>query len=289
MFVMCRFLAYKGTPILMDQLLYQPKNSLIHQSYHALERDDPVNGDGFGIGWYVPEISPEPVRYLSTKPAWNDRNLRALAPKTRAGCFFAHVRDANIGGVTELNCHPFQYHNLLMMHNGHIEQFGNLKRPIRRILRQNIYNWLSGETDTEHFFALFLHFLYPKKTENFLTEDYQEALFAAIRHLHALNAEIQPGCHYYLNLAITDGRIVLACRYDSNPEIESPTLYYSSGGYFDCSDGICRMHPPKNNEHAVLITSEKLTAARKDWHLIPELHMMTVSEKLEVTVVEMQI
>ncbi len=286
---MCRFLAYKGAPILMDQLLYQPKNSLIHQSYHALERSDPVNGDGFGIGWYVPEISPEPARYLSIKPAWNDMNLRSLAPKTMAGCFFAHVRDANIGAVTELNCHPFQYGPLLLMHNGHIEGFCNIKRKIRSLLRQDIYDWLNGETDTQHFFALFLNCLLTNKKHGFKAEDYKQALYRAIEHLHIITAEIQPGKHFYLNLAITDGSSVLACRYDSNPQVEAPTLYYSSGGYFQCSDGVCRMHRAHNSEKSVLIASEKLTTADQDWHKIPEQHLVIITGNLDVTVIPMHV
>jgi glutamine amidotransferase len=47
---MCRLLAYLGTPIIIDKLLYQPKNSLITQSFDSKEREEPLNGDGFGIG-----------------------------------------------------------------------------------------------------------------------------------------------------------------------------------------------------------------------------------------------
>jgi predicted glutamine amidotransferase len=43
-------MAYKGTPIVMDNLLYKPKNSLINQSLHAREIEEPLNGDGFGAG-----------------------------------------------------------------------------------------------------------------------------------------------------------------------------------------------------------------------------------------------
>ncbi|MGH7601638.1 MAG: class II glutamine amidotransferase, partial [bacterium] len=77
---MCRFLAYLGKPIVLDKLLYQPKNSLVHQSYHAQERKEPLNGDGFGVGFYVPEIDPAPALFVSTTPAWSNRNLRYNAP-----------------------------------------------------------------------------------------------------------------------------------------------------------------------------------------------------------------
>ena len=32
---MCRWLAYSGSPLLLDELLYKPKHSLIDQSLHS--------------------------------------------------------------------------------------------------------------------------------------------------------------------------------------------------------------------------------------------------------------
>ena len=49
---MCRLVAYLGRPILMEKLLIEPKNSLINQSFNAKEIEEPLNGDGFGVGWY---------------------------------------------------------------------------------------------------------------------------------------------------------------------------------------------------------------------------------------------
>ena len=46
---MCRFLAYLGEPILAEDLITKPENSLIHQSFGAREMDEPLNGDGFGL------------------------------------------------------------------------------------------------------------------------------------------------------------------------------------------------------------------------------------------------
>ena len=44
-----------GSPIIIDKLLYQPKNSLINQSVNAKEIEEPLNGDGFGIGCMYPK------------------------------------------------------------------------------------------------------------------------------------------------------------------------------------------------------------------------------------------
>ena len=53
---MCRLMAYMGSPIIIDKLLYQPKNSLVNQSISAKEIEEPLNGDGFGIGWYAKKL-----------------------------------------------------------------------------------------------------------------------------------------------------------------------------------------------------------------------------------------
>jgi glutamine amidotransferase len=131
---MCRLMAYLGSPIIIDKLLYQPKNSLVNQSVNAKELEEPLNGDGFGIGWYAKEINLEPVTFVSVHPAWSNRNLKNLAPKVSTDCFIAHVRAASVGEVSESNCHPFQYKNLLMMHNGGVENFSNIKRKLREPL-----------------------------------------------------------------------------------------------------------------------------------------------------------
>jgi predicted glutamine amidotransferase len=49
---MCRWLAYSATPVLLDELLYKPKYSLIDQSLHSRLGATATNGDGFGVGWY---------------------------------------------------------------------------------------------------------------------------------------------------------------------------------------------------------------------------------------------
>ena len=49
---MCRWLAYSGSPILLEELLSKPTHSLIDQSMHARLGATTTNGDGFGVGWY---------------------------------------------------------------------------------------------------------------------------------------------------------------------------------------------------------------------------------------------
>jgi predicted glutamine amidotransferase len=72
---MCRFVAYLGRPITVDELLLKPTNSLVNQSYDAEEMSQTLNGDGFGLGWYVHHISQKPGLFRSISPAWNNNEL----------------------------------------------------------------------------------------------------------------------------------------------------------------------------------------------------------------------
>ncbi|MEM9490023.1 MAG: class II glutamine amidotransferase, partial [Myxococcota bacterium] len=115
---MCRFVIYLGPPIPLSHLTTLPTHSLIHQSYKAREREEPLNGDGFGVAWYAPELSPEPALFRDVTPAWNNENLRCLAQVTRSRTILAHVRAATQGSVLQTNCHPFSAGPLAFMHNG---------------------------------------------------------------------------------------------------------------------------------------------------------------------------
>ncbi len=279
---MCRLMAYKGTPIIIDKLLYQPKNSLINQSFHAREIEEPLNGDGFGVGWYVPELNYEPITFVSVNPAWSNRNLRNLAPKIKTECMIAHVRAASVGDVSESNCHPFQYKNMLMAHNGGVEDFIKIKRSIREPLSDELYNWIKGQTDSEHLFAIMLHELFTnhKSVSPETIVDAFEHTFTELKKLMAAHGIIEPA---YLNMVVTNGLFLVATRYCTDPKEEPLTLYHSEGSRFVVEDGITRMEAPEDNDHAVLIVSEKLSDD-PNWTMIPPNHFVIVEQTLNVRI-----
>ena len=146
---MCRFLIYRGREAFLSDLLMRSEQSLIRQSYKALEREEPLNGDGFGVGWYAHDIDPVPCVFTSTTPAWSNRNLERIAEKIRSTCVFAHVRAASPrSGISQFNCHPFQHQQFLWMHNGWIPDFHQIRRRLRDRLGDAFYNTILGTTDT---------------------------------------------------------------------------------------------------------------------------------------------
>lgn len=275
-------MAYRGTPIIIDNLLYKPKNSLINQSLHAREIEEPLNGDGFGVGWYVPEVNNEPVTFVSVNPAWSNRNLRNLAPKVSAGCMIAHVRAASVGEVSESNCHPFQYKNLLMAHNGGIEEFGKVKRKLREPLSDELYNWIKGQTDSEHIFAYLVNYL--NKTHKTVTTDaVADAFENTFHYCKKIMAETGVSEAAYLNMCITDGNFIVATRWCSDPKEEPLTMYHSEGSRYVVEDGTTRLEAPKDDDNAVLVVSEKLTDGPQ-WTMIPKNHLVMVEPDLNVRV-----
>ncbi|MGC1240581.1 MAG: class II glutamine amidotransferase [Chryseosolibacter sp.] len=280
---MCRLLAYLGTPVIVDKLLYQPKNSLVNQSVNAKEIEEPLNGDGFGIGWYVPDLHEEPVTFVSVNPAWSNRNLRNLAPKIQTECFIAHVRAASVGEVSESNCHPFQYRNLLMMHNGGVENFARIKRRIREPLTDELYNWIKGQTDSEHLFAFLLNHLFSGHEVTITPETVMEAFEKTFTDLKQLMSEHQIQEPAYLNMLVTNGSFFVATRYTTDPGEEPLTLYHSEGGRYVVEDGISFMRAPEDDDQAVLVVSEKLTE-EKHWTPIPPNHFVVVDSSLNVRV-----
>lgn len=281
---MCRFLGYLGSKILLADLISTPANSLIRQSYKSRERSEPLNGDGFGVGWYSPEISHEPGVFTSISPAWNNRNLLNLAEHIRSGCFFAHVRAASPGtGVSEANCHPFRHERFLWMHNGTIEGFNAIKRRLRQSLPDDIYQTIEGTTDSEHAFAVFLRFVGERKRK-IEAADLADALVETILQLEewARSAGIDRPSIY--NFAVTDGQSIVTVRYVSNPQIEPISLYFSKPGKYQFKEGSFEIVNCRDEESGIIMASEKLTDDRENWTRVAPNHLLIIDSDLNATI-----
>ena len=65
---MCRWMAWLGQPVLIEELLFKSPHGIVDQSLHARMGAEPTNGDGFGLGWYG--TGEGPGVYRSVSPAW---------------------------------------------------------------------------------------------------------------------------------------------------------------------------------------------------------------------------
>jgi glutamine amidotransferase len=246
---MCRFLAYLGSPIFLEELVYTPKHSLIHQSLHANEAKTETNGDGFGIGWYGER--PEPGVYQEILPAWSDQNLRSLCGQIRSGLFFAHVRTATGTALSRANCHPFRHDTGLFMHNGQIGGYKTLKRPIESLLPDALYDHRLGTTDSEALYLLAL--------ANGLADQPLAAMATTLAQVCELMAQAGVCEPLRFTACYTDGENLWAYRWASDEW--PPSLYY------------------RQDRNGVLVVSEPIDERSLDWHEVPKDCALKVSKK----------
>lgn len=271
---MCRFALYVGPPITVDSLTTRPEHSILKQSLHAEEREDPTNGDGFGVGWYVPEIGPEPALYRSPVPAWNDPNLLHISRVSKSPCILAHVRAASPGtAVSVSNCHPFAYGPFAFMHNGAISGFSRIRRRLEAGLSEEAFAAIQGTTDSELAFALFLDAYARVKAED-ATERMVGALTEVVAKIEWTADDAGVNEASYLNFAVTDGRRAVVMRYATPPRVPA-SLWGSHGRHFTCEGGVCRMTDPGKEGAATLVCSEPLSADG-DWQKIPSQNMVVI-------------
>ena len=151
---MCRWLAYTGSQVFVDEVILKPEHSLIDQSLSANSGVTPTNGDGFGLGWYGAKEAPG--LYRSIRPAWNDRNLRNLTEQIESGHFIAHIRAATGTAVQQTNCHPFRFGKWLFVHNGVIHGYREMRRDLMHEVSAELFPHIEGTTDSEIMFYLAL-------------------------------------------------------------------------------------------------------------------------------------
>jgi predicted glutamine amidotransferase len=262
----CRWLAYSGSPVLLDDLLYKPEHSLIDQSLHSRLGATTTNGDGFGIGWYG--VGDTPGVFHSVEPAWNDRNLQELARHLVSPIVFAHIRASTGGAIQQTNCHPFRHQRWLWMHNGAIREFPMVKRDLVLAIDPSLYPEIEGSTDTEVFFHLALTFG--------LEEDPPNAVARAVGFIeetgrrHGVEHPIQ------MTVATTDGSSLWAFRYSS--EGSSRSLFFSTA--VDTLKAQYPDHPVLHqlSDETRIVVSEPLGDLAGAWNEIPESSWGVVQE-----------
>lgn len=261
---MCRWLAYYGSPVRLDDILIKHDHSLIDQSLHSQMSETTTNGDGFGIGWYA--NGQPPFTYRSTEPAWNDRNLRELSRHVISPLVFAHIRASTGGAIQQTNCHPFRHGDWLWMHNGEIREFAKIKRKLAFTVDPSLYHEIEGSTDTEMFFFLALTF--GLKDNPPLAVERAVGFIEQVGHAQGIKYPVQ------MTVATSDGDKVWAFRYSS--EGKSRSLFYSTA-----VTTLQKQYPDITvfqnlSKESRLIVSEPLNELAGIWNELPEANYCVV-------------
>ncbi|SDE98208.1 class II glutamine amidotransferase [Rhodobacter capsulatus] len=238
---MCRWAAYVGEPIFLEDIVSKPGHSLIHQSHCATQCHTAINADGFGLAWYGER--PEPGLYRDVMPAWSDPNLKSLTAQVKSPLFLAHVRASTGTATSRNNCHPFVVGRWSFMHNGQIGGYNAFRRAGEMLIPDHLYPHRKGATDSEALFLLAL--------SEGLDDDPKGALERATARLESLSRERGQGPHMRLTAAFSDGKRLYAVRYASD-EL-APTLY----------------HRWSDTRQGRAVVSEPLEDGEGDWTPVP--------------------
>ena len=258
---MCRWLAYSGSPIRLEELLIKRDRSLIDQSLHSRQGATPTNGDGFGVGWY--DEGETPTLYRSVHPAWNDRNLRELAAAISSRLFLAHIRSSTGTAIQETNAHPFRHGRWLWMHNGLIREFPGLRRELVLAVDESLFDSIEGTTDSETMFYLALTF--GLESDPVAAVERMVGFVEETGRRHGVELPIQ------MTIATTDGRSLYAFRYSS--EGASRSLYFSTR-----MDTLRAIYPESEelaglSDETRVVVSEPLGDLVGAWNEVPESHV----------------
>jgi len=257
---MCRWLVYSGSPIPLEELLYNSEHSLIDQSLHSRLGVETTNGDGFGVGWYARDEAGPPVLFRGVGPAWSDLNLRELARSVHSPLFLAHIRASTGTPVQQTNCHPFRYGQRLWVHNGVVRDFPVVKRDLLLAVDPAYFPAITGSTDSELMFFLALTF--GLETEPVPAVERMVGFIEATGRRHGVEYPIQ------MTVATADGDRVWAFRYSS--EGNSRSLFFSTA-----VDTLRGMYPANEilqrvSDETRIVVSEPLGNLVGAWQPVPE-------------------
>jgi len=260
----CRWMAWLGQPVLIDELLFKAQHGIVDQSLHARMGAEPTNGDGFGLGWYG--VGDGPGIYRSVSPAWGDPNLRELAYHLESPLFMAHVRAAIGSPVQETNCHPFRHGQWLFVHNGYIADFHLLRRDLMLAIDPPLFAQVQGSTDTEVVFHLALTLGLEQDPIGALERTV--GLIETAAGGHGITAAVQG------SFGVSDGSTLWAVRYASEGPARS--LFASAD-----PSAIRHLYPDNERFQRLtdddrLIVSEPFSDLPGVWHEIPQATAVTV-------------
>ncbi len=258
---MCRWLAYSGSPIRLEELLLKRDRSLIDQSLHSRLGATTTNGDGFGVGWY--DETSTPRLYRSVHPAWNDRNLRELAAGISSGLFLAHIRASTGTAIQETNAHPFRHGQWLWMHNGLIQEFPRMKRDLLLAVDDSLFASIEGTTDSEAMFYLALTF--GLESDPIAAVERMVGFVEETARRHGVEHPLQ------MTIGTSDGSSLWAFRYSTDRA--SRSLYFSTAAAALKSLYPDRADVAALSDDARIVVSEPLGDLEGAWNEVPESHV----------------
>lgn len=206
---MCRIFGFRS--VMQSQVhrsLVSADNALMQQS----ER----NPDGWGVAYYLGG-APHVVKSVAT--AVSDEMFRRVSGVVTSETVLAHVRKATQGQMSILDTHPFQYGNWVLVHNGNIAGFPELRERLLQNIPPVLRRFILGGTDSEVLFYSLLGKMAARcalERRGYPLTDLADAAREAIAEITALAGDIceddgaDPLTNTFLTFLLTNGQTLIA-------------------------------------------------------------------------------
>lgn len=267
---MCRLYGFRATEeTKVECSLAFAQNALLMQS-----REDMIgraHPDGWGIAFYHDQ-HPELERRATA--AFDDLHFSSTAERIFTTTVVAHVRLATVGDPEIQNCHPFAWQQWAFAHNGTVRGFDLLRSGMIEETLPELRAFRKGSTDSEHSFYWLLSRMkragIDLDANDIDPHQVAEVLEVSVCELNARCRAASPEEIPRLNFLITDGQMMVACRWDNS-------LYFlMREGVHDCE--ICGIphvhHQDQVAYRAAIVASEPIS--HEAWQEVPEHHIVVI-------------
>lgn len=287
---MCRLLGYLGPPVLLDDLIIKPDNSLITQTTQA-QMLAMLNIGGFGLAaWDDYMAEPHlPLTFRSTQVANFDQNLRVLTRKLQVRTLVAHLRGVPLDGnavINQQSLHPFSIPGspLVLAHNGDLANFGQMRFALMQHVKPEIARQVASPIDSAWLHALVLS-QFDDPAGPFAVEEIHRAVKQALAVVRKVRVQLGITKSSSVNLIVSDGRNMVAVRFTfdfgcfEEPPIQGGVEFLSQwftvGDHYAFADDEWKM--TGGTGAATLVASEPLTRDVSTWVEVPEYSALLVS------------
>ncbi|MCC6750477.1 MAG: class II glutamine amidotransferase [Deltaproteobacteria bacterium] len=265
--------------------------SRVHRSLvdaeNALARQSERHRDGWGLAYYIGRF-PHLIR--NDQQALTDGLFADLSAVVATRTFVAHIRQATVGEVSVLNCHPFQHGAWILAHNGEIAGFGRdaeLRREIMNAVDERFRGGILGRTDSEVLFHLFLSRLARQ------VDDIQDLGVDAGRALAALSETVETVleiCRRYgrdgdcrLTVLLTNGSVMVGYRHRRELFFSTYKTHCPDRESCHAFDATRCEQPPRDGivKH-LIVASERLSDTGHVWQELADGEFVAVDHLMRV-------
>ena len=267
---MCRLYGFISThPRKVECELIQSQNSLVRQSLRDMRGEQ--NPHGWGIGNFEKK---QPHVVKQPKAAFDSDEFRWQAAEIHSKQVISHVRRATVGIVSMENTHPFAHHELMLAHNGHIDNFTLVRDLILSALSEEEQGRIQGNTDSEHILG-YLHHIYHQDSSVTVAS----ILTTGLQEIIQMIRKVSPEKESALNVLFSNGKELAASCYNR-------TLYMTERDAVHpcqiCSGALHIDHVPEVYR-AVVIASEPITT-NEEWQEVPNHSIIEIDSNLAVSI-----